>query len=131
MPEGERNGYTLYRKGVCLQSLERNPEAMSAFQEAIELDEELDEAWIELAVLHGTSVLGDPAVQGALRDEDVRVDFARVTTPRDRVAVIAEKKIIAVGTIPELIATKHPWIEEYFGGPRGRAAHDAHLRSQE
>jgi phospholipid/cholesterol/gamma-HCH transport system ATP-binding protein len=49
----------------------------------------------------------------------------------DRVAVIAEKKIIAVGTIPELIATKHPWIEEYFGGPRGRAAHDAHLRSQE
>ena len=53
MPEGERNGYTLYRKGVCLQSLERNPEATSAFQEAIELDEELDEAWIELAVLHG------------------------------------------------------------------------------
>lgn len=49
----------------------------------------------------------------------------------DRVAVIAEKKIIAVGTIPELIATKHPWIEEYFGGPRGRSAHDAHLRSQE
>lgn len=48
----------------------------------------------------------------------------------DRVAVIAEKKIIAVGTIPELIATKHPWIEEYFGGPRGRAAHHAHLRSQ-
>ncbi|NBB25557.1 ATP-binding cassette domain-containing protein [Porphyrobacter sp. SLTP] len=49
----------------------------------------------------------------------------------DRVAVIAEKKIIAIGTIPELIATKHPWIEEYFGGPRGRAAHDAHLRSHE
>ena len=49
----------------------------------------------------------------------------------DRVAVIAEKKIIAVGTIPELIATKHPWIEEYFGGPRGRSAHDAHLRGQE
>lgn len=48
----------------------------------------------------------------------------------DRVAVIAEKKIIAVGTIPELIATKHPWIEEYFGGPRGRSAHHAHLRSQ-
>lgn len=46
----------------------------------------------------------------------------------DRVAVIAEKKIIAVGTIPELIATGHPWIEEYFNGPRGRAAQDSHLR---
>lgn len=53
MPDGERNGYTLYRKGVCLQSLERNAQALSAFQEAVALDEELDEAWIELAVLHG------------------------------------------------------------------------------
>ncbi len=49
----------------------------------------------------------------------------------DRVAVIAEKKIIAVGTIPELIATGHPWIEEYFNGPRGRAAHASHLRGVE
>jgi phospholipid/cholesterol/gamma-HCH transport system ATP-binding protein len=49
----------------------------------------------------------------------------------DRVAVIADKKVIAVGTIPELIATGHPWIEEYFNGPRGRSAHAAHLRGQE
>ena len=49
----------------------------------------------------------------------------------DRVAVIAEKKIIAVGTIPELIATGHPWIEEYFNGPRGRAAKASHERAAE
>lgn len=48
----------------------------------------------------------------------------------DRVAVIAEKKIIAVGTIPELVETGHPWIEEYFNGPRGRAAQGAHDRSR-
>jgi phospholipid/cholesterol/gamma-HCH transport system ATP-binding protein len=40
----------------------------------------------------------------------------------DRVAVIADKKVIAVGTIDELVALDHPWIEEYFKGPRGRAA---------
>jgi phospholipid/cholesterol/gamma-HCH transport system ATP-binding protein len=40
----------------------------------------------------------------------------------DRVAVIADRKIIAVGTIPELLALDHPWIQEYFRGPRGRAA---------
>ncbi|MBA4165235.1 MAG: ABC transporter ATP-binding protein [Erythrobacter sp.] len=40
----------------------------------------------------------------------------------DRVAVIADRRIIAVGTIPELIETDHPWIDEYFNGPRGRAA---------
>ena len=40
----------------------------------------------------------------------------------DRVAVLAEGRVIAVGTIPELLATDHPWIQEYFNGPRGRAA---------
>ncbi|WP_338426224.1 ABC transporter ATP-binding protein [Sphingopyxis kveilinensis] len=40
----------------------------------------------------------------------------------DRVAVLAEKKVIAVGTIPELLATEHPWIQDYFNGPRGRSA---------
>jgi phospholipid/cholesterol/gamma-HCH transport system ATP-binding protein len=38
------------------------------------------------------------------------------------VAVIADKKIVAVGTIDELMLSKHPWIHEYFMGPRGRAA---------
>ena len=40
----------------------------------------------------------------------------------DRVAVLADKKVIAVGTIPELLALDHPWIQEYFNGPRGRMA---------
>ncbi|MEO6361425.1 MAG: ABC transporter ATP-binding protein [Sphingomicrobium sp.] len=40
----------------------------------------------------------------------------------DRVAVLADRKVIAVGTIAELLALDHPWIQEYFNGPRGRAA---------
>ena len=40
----------------------------------------------------------------------------------DRVAVIADKKVVAVGTIAELERSDHPWIQEYFFGPRGRAA---------
>ena len=40
----------------------------------------------------------------------------------DRVAVIADRKVVAVGTIPELLALDHPWIQEYFNGPRGRIA---------
>jgi phospholipid/cholesterol/gamma-HCH transport system ATP-binding protein len=43
----------------------------------------------------------------------------------DRVAVLAEKRVIAIGTIPELLALDHPWIQEYFRGPRGRAAQTA------
>lgn len=40
----------------------------------------------------------------------------------DRVAVLADKRVIAVGTINELLATDHPWIQEYFNGARGRLA---------
>jgi phospholipid/cholesterol/gamma-HCH transport system ATP-binding protein len=40
----------------------------------------------------------------------------------DRVAVLADKKVVAVGTIPELLSLDHEWIQDYFRGPRGRAA---------
>ena len=40
----------------------------------------------------------------------------------DRVAVLADGQVLKVGTIPELMAFDHPWVQEYFGGPRGRAA---------
>ena len=40
----------------------------------------------------------------------------------DRVAVLADHKVIAVDTVPNLMKLDHPWIEEYFNGPRGRAA---------
>ncbi len=42
----------------------------------------------------------------------------------DRVAVLADKKVIAAAPIPELLKLDHPWIQEYFNGPRGRAAAD-------
>jgi phospholipid/cholesterol/gamma-HCH transport system ATP-binding protein len=48
----------------------------------------------------------------------------------DRVAVLAEKRVIAVGTIPELLASDHQWIQEYFNGPRGRAARNSSERSK-
>jgi phospholipid/cholesterol/gamma-HCH transport system ATP-binding protein len=40
----------------------------------------------------------------------------------DRVAVLADHKVLAVGTIPQLLTFDHPWVREYFAGPRGRAA---------
>jgi len=46
----------------------------------------------------------------------------------DRVAVIADKKVIAVATLPELERLDHPWVQEYFNGPRGRAARSGDSR---
>ena len=40
----------------------------------------------------------------------------------DKVAVVADKRIVAKATVQELERSDHPWIREYFLGPRGRAA---------
>ena len=40
----------------------------------------------------------------------------------DRVAVLADRKVIAVAPVAELETMDHPWVQEYFNGPRGRAA---------
>jgi phospholipid/cholesterol/gamma-HCH transport system ATP-binding protein len=42
----------------------------------------------------------------------------------DRVAVLGEGKVLAVGSMDELSRLSHPTIREYFEGPRGRAAHE-------
>ncbi|MBP1805246.1 ABC transporter ATP-binding protein [Rubellimicrobium aerolatum] len=40
----------------------------------------------------------------------------------DRVAVLAEKKVLVTGTMREMLDVDHPWVREYFHGPRARAA---------
>ena len=39
----------------------------------------------------------------------------------DRIAVLIDKRVKA-GTIETLMRDPHPWIQDYFSGPRGRAA---------
>ena len=48
----------------------------------------------------------------------------------DRVAVIADRKVVAIAPVQELEGSDHPWIKEYFLGPRGRAARDAKARTE-
>jgi phospholipid/cholesterol/gamma-HCH transport system ATP-binding protein len=40
----------------------------------------------------------------------------------DRIAVLADKKVLAVGTMDDMLAVDHPWVRAYFHGPRARAA---------
>lgn len=40
----------------------------------------------------------------------------------DRVAALADGKIIADGSIDSLMNAEHPWLKAYFGGKRGRVA---------
>ena len=49
----------------------------------------------------------------------------------DRIAVVADKKIIACAPIEEIERLDHPWVQEYFHGPRARAAQSARERNQQ
>ena len=40
----------------------------------------------------------------------------------DRIAVLAEKRVLVTGTMAEMLEVDHPWVHEYFHGPRARAA---------
>lgn len=40
----------------------------------------------------------------------------------DRVAVLAEGRVLATGTMAEMLNVDHPWVQAYFKGPRARAA---------
>ena len=49
-------------------------------------------------------------------------DLDTLYTTCDRVAVLSQKKVLVVDTLEVVSATPDDWIQEYFHGPRGRAA---------
>lgn len=40
----------------------------------------------------------------------------------DRIAVLAEGRVLVTGTMDDMLNFDHPWTREYFHGPRGQAA---------
>lgn len=40
----------------------------------------------------------------------------------DRIAVLADRRVLKVGTLDDMLEFDHPWVREYFHGPRSRAA---------
>lgn len=49
-------------------------------------------------------------------------DLDTLYTACDRVAVLSQKKVLVNDTLDRVAATDDPWVQEYFHGPRGRAA---------
>ena len=45
-------------------------------------------------------------------------DLASLNTVCDRVAALADGKIVAVGTMSDLLRSQHPWVKAYFYGKR-------------
>lgn len=69
----------------------------------------------------------DKLIRDLSRDLDLTVfmithDLDSLYAMCDRVAVLADRKVVAHTTLSELERSDHPWVREYFLGPRGRAA---------
>jgi phospholipid/cholesterol/gamma-HCH transport system ATP-binding protein len=58
-------------------------------------------------------------------------DLDTLYTICDRVAVIADRKVVFTGPLPEVERLDHLWVREYFHGPRARAARAAGDRGHE
>lgn len=56
-------------------------------------------------------------------------DLDTLYTTCDRIAVLSQKKVLVADTLDVVAATPDDWIQEYFHGPRGRAAADALVRA--
>ncbi len=48
----------------------------------------------------------------------------------DRIAVLAERKVLVTGSMQEMLRVDHPWVHDYFHGPRARAALDTAEKEQ-
>ncbi len=48
-------------------------------------------------------------------------DLDSLSTVCDRIAVLSDRRVLTCGTMQELMTYDHPWVHEYFHGPRGRA----------
>jgi len=57
-------------------------------------------------------------------------DLDSLHTVCDRIAVLADRKVIAAGTMDTMLASTHPWLRAYFHGKRSRAGYleEAKLR---
>ena len=58
-------------------------------------------------------------------------DLDTLYTITDRIAVLSQKRVLVADTLERVAATDDAWIQDYFHGPRGRAAQQAAERLQE
>jgi phospholipid/cholesterol/gamma-HCH transport system ATP-binding protein len=49
-------------------------------------------------------------------------DLDSLHTVCDRIAVLADRKVIAAGPMSTMLASEHPWLKAYFRGTRSRTA---------
>lgn len=109
----ELSGGMIKRVGLA-RALALDPELLFLDEPTAGLDPSLSESFVNL-------------IQ-SLREElsltiiMVTHDLDTLIALSDRIAVLAERRIVALGPISEIVTDPHPFIKNFFGGVRGRNA---------
>ncbi|HYD81162.1 MAG TPA: ATP-binding cassette domain-containing protein [Paucimonas sp.] len=104
----------MIKRAALARALALEPELLFLDEPTAGLDPSRSDSFVELIrSLHRSLQLTVVMVT-----HDLDTLFALST----RIAVLADKQVIACGAPEEVVAVRHPFIEQFFGGERGRLA---------
>ena len=107
----------MVKRVALARALALEPELLFLDEPTAGLDPHLSDSFVDLirSLHHALSLTV------IMITHDLDTIFALAT----QIAVLSDKRVIAKGTASEVLAVKHPFIEEYFRGARGLRAQQA------
>jgi phospholipid/cholesterol/gamma-HCH transport system ATP-binding protein len=102
----------MIKRIALARAMALNPELLFLDEPTAGLDPELSEGFVKLI----------KTMQSELTFTIVMAthDLETLVALSDRVAVLADKRLVALGALREVLNTKHPFISNFFCGVRGR-----------
>ncbi|MCC6915886.1 ABC transporter ATP-binding protein [Nitrosomonas sp.] len=104
----------MVKRVALARALALDPELLFLDEPTAGLDPVLSEGFVDL--------IRSLREELALTVIMVTHDLDTLVALSDRVAVLADRRIVALGPIPEIITISHPFVKAFFGGARGRNA---------
>jgi phospholipid/cholesterol/gamma-HCH transport system ATP-binding protein len=104
----------MIKRVALARALALEPELLFLDEPTAGLDPALSESFVELI----RALRRDLSLTVVMVTHDLDTLFSLAS----RVAVLADKRVVAFGPPPEVVQVPHPFIEQFFGGERGRRA---------